>query len=106
MAYRQFTRCTPASGYVDPVGQGIIGAAIWAIPLILGLIIGGLALGPGVLAALMIPLMALIAFCSWWLNYRLICFGGDVCAVGRLMGVEPPDNKDPLERFDTDYSIN
>jgi len=107
MAYRQFTQCTSASNYIGAfAAQAIIAAAIGAIPLIFGLIAGSLALGPGVLAAMMIPLMAIIAYCRWWLYDRLICLGGDVCAVGRLLGVEPPEEKSGLDAFDTDYSIN
>jgi multisubunit Na+/H+ antiporter MnhG subunit len=107
MAYRQFTQCTSINNYKGAVvAQAIIAAAIGAIPLIFGLIFGALALGPGVLAALMIPLLAIIAYCRWWLYDRLICLGGDVCAVGRLLGVEPPEDKSGLDAFDTDYSIN
>src|SRR5262245_5785863 len=107
MAYRQYTQCVSANNYIGKVAaQAIIGAAIGAIPLIFGLIAGALALGPGILAALMIPLMAIIAYCRWWLYDRLICLGGDKCAVGRLLGVEPPENKSGLDAFDTDYSIN
>jgi hypothetical protein len=107
MAYRQFTNCVSAGNYIGAVAaQAIIGAAIGAIPLIFGLIAGALAAGPAVLAAMMIPLLAIIAYCRWWLYDRLICLGGDVCAVGRLLGVEPPENKSGLDAFDTDYSIN
>lgn len=107
MSYRQFTHCTSINNYKGKVvAQAIIGAAIGAIPLIFGLIFGALALGPGVLAALMIPLMAIIAYCRWWLYDRLVCLGGDVCAVGRLLNVEPPEGKSGLDKFDTDYSIN
>lgn len=106
MAYRQFTQCTSPNNYIGKLaGQIIVAAAIGAIPLVLGLIFGALALGPGILVAMMIPTMAVIAYCRWWLYDRLICLGGDVCAVGRLLGVEPPSEKSGLDAFDTDYSF-
>ena len=49
---------------------------------------------------------AIIAYCHWWLYNRLVCLGGDRCAIGMLLTVEPPEKKSGLDRFDTDYSIN
>ena len=107
MSYRQYTSCTSASNYIGAAAaQVIVGAAIGAIPLVLGLIFGALAAGPAILAAMMVPVAAVIAYCRWWLNDRLICLGGDRCAVGRLLSVEPPEKKSGLDAFDTDYSIN
>jgi len=107
MAYRHFTHCVSVGNYIGPAAaQAIVGAAIGAIPLIFGLIFGALAAGPAVLAALFVPLLAIIAYCRWWLYGRLICLGGDVCAVGTVLSVEPPENKSGLDAFDTDYSIN
>lgn len=48
----------------------------------------------------------MIAYCLWWLYDRLICLGGDVCAVGFVLTTEPPDEKSGLDRFDTDFSLN
>lgn len=107
MAYRKFTNCTSASNYIGAfVAQVIIGAAIGAIPLVFGLIAGALAAGPAILVAMLVPVGAVIAYCRWWLFDRLICLGGNRCAVGRLISVEPPENKTGLDKFDTDYSIN
>jgi hypothetical protein len=107
MPYRQFTQCVSADHYIGPAAvQVIVGAAIGAIPLILGVAVSALALGPGALALLFIPLLAIIAYCRWWLYGRLICLGGDVCAVGRLLTVEPPEGKSGLDKLDTDYSFN
>jgi hypothetical protein len=107
MAFRQFTKCVSPGNYIGALAaQIIVAAAIGAIPLIMGLVFGALALGPGVLAAMMIPLLAIIAYCRWWLFDRLICLDGDVCAVGRVLGVEPPEDKSGFDAFDTDYSVN
>jgi hypothetical protein len=51
-------------------------------------------------------LILLIAYCEWWLYDRLICLGGDRCAIGMLLTTEPPEEKSGFEAFDTDYSIN
>ena len=107
MAFRQFTQCVSANHYIgSEAAHLIVGAAIGAIPLILGIWFSALAWGPGALAALFIPLLAAIAYCRWWLYGRLICLGGDVCAVGRLLTAEPPEGKSGWDRIDTDYSIN
>lgn len=99
MAYRQYTQCISASNHIGGVAaQSIISAAIAALPLLFGAAI--------VPALFMIALGAIIAYCRWWLYDRLICLGGDKCAVGMLLTVEPPEKKSALDRFDTDYSIN
>src|SRR5262249_45975518 len=41
-----------------------------------------------------------------WLYDRLICLGGDKCAVGFVLSVETPDEKSGFDSFDTDYSLN
>jgi hypothetical protein len=43
---------------------------------------------------------------KWWLYDRLICLGGERCAVGIPLSVEPPEGKSGLDAFDTDYSMN
>jgi hypothetical protein len=107
MSYRQFTQCISASNYIgSALVQAIIGGVIGLLPLIIGLVFGALALGPGALALLFAPLLALLAYCRWWLYGRLICLGGDVCAVGTLLSVEPPENKSFPDSLDTDFSIN
>lgn len=99
MAYRQYTKCVGANNYIGYVAvQVIIGAALGAIPLL-----AGAAVLPGVL---LILLTAILAYCRWWLYGRLICLGGDVCAVGYVLTVEPPSEKSFLDRFDTDFSFN
>ena len=67
---------------------------------------------PVLLAGLVVPYLALIeiplliAYCEWWLYDRLICLGGEACAIGLLGKVEPPDKKTGFDKLDTDISIN
>jgi hypothetical protein len=99
MPYRQYTKCVSVNNYIGKVAaQVIAGAALGAIPLL-----AGASVVPGVLLAL---LFAILAYCRWWLYDRLICLGGDVCAVGYVITVEPPSEKSFLDKFDTDYSFN
>lgn len=106
MSYRQFTHCVSPGNYIGgAIGQTIVGAAIGAIPLVIALA-SGVPAGPAVLIGMIAAVMAVLAYCRWWLYDRLICLGGDVCAVGRLLTVEPPSGKSGLDAFDTDYSIN
>lgn len=99
MAYRHYTRCVGVNNYIGRSAvQVLIGAALGAIPLL-----AGAAVLPGVL---LILLTAILAYCRWWLYGRLICLGGDVCAVGYVLTVEPPAEKSFLDRFDTDFSFN
>src|SRR5215813_5135119 len=100
MAYRQYTQCCSVTDHVGGVAaQAIIAAAIGASTTL----IFGAGLGP---AALIAGLTAIIAYCRWWLYDRLICLGGDKCAIGWVLTVEPPDEKSGFDAIDTDYSIN
>ncbi|MCA0010967.1 hypothetical protein LB561_00895 [Mesorhizobium sp. B292B1B] len=100
MAYRHYTKCVSVGNHHGKqYGQMIIAAAVVALPLIL---VGALS-GP---AAMLVALAAILAYCRWWLYDRLVCLGGDECAVGWLLKVDPPEEKSGLDRFDTDYSLN
>src|SRR4051812_45834347 len=79
--------------------QAIVAAAVAALAV---LVFGG-AIVPGVGV---VALTAIIAYCRWWLYDRLVCLGGERCAVGWVSKVEPPSKKSGLDRFDTDYSFN
>jgi len=100
MAYRQYTKCVSIGNYIGgQYAQVIIAAAVVALPLIFA----GVAAGP---AVMLVALAAILAYCRWWLYDRLICLGGDQCAVGWLLKIDPPEEKSGLDRFDTDYSLN
>ena len=47
-----------------------------------------------------------IAFCRWWLYGRLVCLGGNSCAIGLATSVSPPQLKTGLNREDTDYGVD
>jgi hypothetical protein len=81
------------------MGPGIVAAAAIAIVI---LMVGG-AIVPALAVAV---LLAVIAYCRWWLYGRLICLGKEVCALGWVITVETPDKKSGLDKFDTDYSVN
>jgi hypothetical protein len=102
MEYKQFTKCVDPGSYISIVAILGAGAAVAAGIIVTTLFFGG-GLVPGLAAA---ALTFLIAYCLWWLYDRLICLGGERCAIGLLFSVEPPENKSGIDRFDTDYSIN
>lgn len=102
MAFRHYTRCTPAENWVGlPTHLGV--GAAFGITVALGVLLAGGAVVPAIGVA---ALMVVIAYCRWWLYGRLICLGGDKCAVGMVLNVEPPDKKSGLDMFDTDYSFH
>jgi len=98
MAFNQFTKCVNVKDKVYP-GKPTVVAVLAAIAT--------LAVGGGLSPYTAIPLLLIvIGFCLWWLYDRLICLGGDRCAIGFLGNVEPPDAKSGFEMFDTDFSFN
>jgi hypothetical protein len=97
---KEYTSCVSPSAHLGKsVGQVIVAAAVAALVVLLA----GATLLPGVG---IVALTAIIAYCRWWLYDRLVCLGGERCAVGWVSKVEPPGNKSGLDRFDTDYSFN
>ena len=97
MAYTQYTKCVTAE---DHGGKTVYTLAI--IGTIVVALLAGL-INPYVLVA---ALLTLMAYCHWWLYDRLICLGGERCAIGLLGNVEPPADKTFPGSLDTDYSIN
>jgi hypothetical protein len=103
MAYRQYTRCASISAFigfqwVQYVLAGGAAIAAGALTVLLS--------GVFVPLAMISALSAVIAYCLWWLYDRLVCLGGDVCAIGFVLTVEPPSEKSGFDSFDTDYSVN
>jgi hypothetical protein len=71
------------------------------------------AIGPGLALLLAALCVAGMAFCTWWLDVRLICLGGDRSEIGAIYHLEPPvPARNLLDIFsnalnaDTDYSFN
>ncbi|MBV8841440.1 MAG: hypothetical protein JO078_06285 [Candidatus Eremiobacteraeota bacterium] len=106
--FPSYTNCSSPSGYY--------GIPAWALALIGGVGVAALialavagSWAPGVAAFLATVCLAGITFCSWWLNVRLICLGGDRSAIGAIYHLEPPNpTLDPFAfgDYDTDYSFN
>jgi hypothetical protein len=107
MAFRKYTQCETvgnftAADYAQKLLFTDIGFFRKLFAIIALLAIGSW-LPP---AALVAALLTIIAYCNWWLNKRLICLGGDKCAIGLLVSVEPATDKTGADSLDTDYSIN
>jgi hypothetical protein len=103
MAYRQYTKCVDPSGFVGFTWvQYVMAGGAGVVAGYVALLLSG-AIVPGLLIA---ALSAIIAYCNWWLYDRLICLGGDVCAVGFVLTTETPAEKSGFDAFDTDYSLN
>jgi hypothetical protein len=96
MPYLQYTKCVKPADYSGPVDL-LAGATSAGI-------LGGVTLNVGL--ATLGAITAAIAFCNWWLYGRLVCLGGDHCAIGLALEVFPPQLKTGLNREDTDYSVN
>jgi hypothetical protein len=103
MNYRQYTKCASISAFVG--FQWVQYVMLGGVAVIAGYLsyILGAAFVPGLLITI---LSAIITYCLWWLYDRLICLGGDVCAVGFVLSVETPDEKTGFDIYDTDYSVN
>jgi hypothetical protein len=94
---KQYTKCCDPNDYSG-----------WGGPVAISTIIGAaLALITGLWIFLAPTAMVdLVLFCEWWLYRRLVCLGGQQCALGMVVTVEPVEKKGGFERFDTDFSIN
>ena len=98
MGYVQHTDCVSVEGKVYP-GNPLVVVVLAAIVTLYA--------GGGLSPYTAIPLLLIIIeYCRWWLYDRLVCLGGDQCAIGLLGVVEPPENKSRFDKLDTDYSIN
>ncbi|MFY9663555.1 MAG: hypothetical protein WCB01_08405 [Candidatus Cybelea sp.] len=96
MAYTSYTKCVKPADYTGPVNI-LAGASLAGL-------IGLFTLNVGI--ATVGAILAGIAFCRWWLYGRLVCLGGNRCAIGLALEVFPPEDKTGLDREDTDYSVN
>jgi hypothetical protein len=101
MAYRQYTKCVDIGSF--------LGLPWWVDASAAAALAGYLSFSAGaafVPGALITILSFIIAYCLWWLYQRLICLGGDVCIVGFVLSVEPPEEKKGINKWDTDCSLN
>jgi len=82
----EYTTCVDRKDYHDPTPSGFFGS--------LGALIaqGGFEL--------------LLNICEYLLHGKLVCLGGDRCAIGRVASFETVDDKSGFEKIDNDFSIN
>jgi hypothetical protein len=97
MPFVQHTRCVKPEDHTG-LTAGLLGVAAVAIVMLLAGVEWGVI---GVAAS-----AAVLAYCRWWLYDRLVCLGGDRCAVGLLVATHPPSQKSGFDAFDTDYSVD
>jgi hypothetical protein len=88
MAAPQYTSCVDRKAYKDP-----------------GLPKGGFfeSLGSAIIGG---GLDILLKVCDYILHGKLVCLGGDRCAIGRVASFETVDDKSGFEKIDNDFSIN
>src|ERR1700681_2319938 len=92
MGYRQYTHCVQPQDYVDPLPRTT--NAFQTIAAVLdGLILGGY-------------LPDAILGCDYLLGGKLVCLGGDECAIGHITHFEPASEKSFPANLDNDFSFN
>jgi hypothetical protein len=92
MAYRQYTHCVQPADYVDPIPR--TSNALQTIAAVLdGLVFGGY-------------LPDAILGCDYLLGGKLVCLGGDECAIGHITHFEPASEKSFPANLDNDFSFN
>jgi hypothetical protein len=108
--FPSWTNCCAPQSYYKVVWAGAAAGGLGGTGLatLAALGIAGAWL-PGVAALFAAFCLAGIAFCTWWLNVRLICLGGDRSAVGAIYSIFPPNpsfNPVDFGSYDTDYSFD
>lgn len=92
MGYREYTHCVQPQDYVDPLPR--TSSAIQVIGAVLdGLVLGGY-------------LPDAILGCDYLLGGKLVCLGGDECAIGHITHFEPASEKSFPANLDNDFSFN
>jgi hypothetical protein len=91
MAYRQYTHCVQPADYDDPIPR--TDSAIEKIGAILDTVLGGW-FSDAVLG------------CDYLLGGKLVCLGGDECAIGTITHFEPASEKSFPANLDNDFSLN
>lgn len=96
----QYTSCVDRKDYKNPNfdAETIIAAA----GLVYALATGGLSL----IATLFAAMAALLKVCEYILHGKLVCLGGEQCAIGRVTAFETVDDKSGLDKLDNDFGIN
>lgn len=87
MAAPQYTTCVQPQDYKDPA---LPGGGFWS-SFATVLTSGGLGL--------------LKEICDYLLHGKLVCLGGDRCAIGRFAAFDTVDDKSGFDKLDNDFSI-
>ncbi len=100
MAAPQYTTCVQPEDYEAPnfTAEIIVAAA--------GLVLALFTFGISLVATLAAGMSALQKVCDYMLHGKLVCLGGDQCAIGRITAFETVDDKSGFDRIDNDFSIN
>ena len=100
MAAPQYTTCVQPEDYEAPnfTAEIVVAAA--------GLVLAFATFGIALIATVAAGMSALQKVCEYMLRGKLVCLGGDRCAIGRITGFETVDDKSGFDRIDNDFSIN
>src|SRR2546427_12326546 len=105
--YKQYTSCIepvpppPSNQYLRPT-----------LTMVPCLIAGAVAAALRGRALLLLPVLELsgavwlIVYTCWWLHSRLLCLGGDRTAVGLLLSLERPEEKQRFDHYDSDFNLD
>ncbi|MDP9316913.1 MAG: hypothetical protein M3R24_39670 [Chloroflexota bacterium] len=94
MAYRTYTSCVQPQDY-----RGAPSNLAYGLSILGSALLNPLALGP-------MAWYAIESALDYMLNGKLVCLGGDRCAIGQYISHETPDDKSFPESVDNDYSLN
>ena len=99
MGAPQYTTCVAPADYSDlDLTPELIAAAVTFIAA--GFSLVGLAIG------LFLLMETLHKICEYTLHGKLVCLGGDQCAIGHVASFETVDDKKGFDKLDNDFSIN
>lgn len=100
----QYTTCVDRDDYVElnlsAETIAIVAALVLALPL------GPAAVIAALPVAIPVAISAMLKICDYLLNGKLVCLGGDRCAIGRITAFETVAQKSGEEKLDNDFSIN
>jgi len=100
MAFKSYTSCVQPDQYQD------LDLTPQIVIAVLGLLAAVFTAGISAVASLLAGLSALETVLNWMLNGKLICLGGDRCAVGTVAAFETVQDKSFPDSVDDDFSIN
>ena len=100
MAFKSYTSCVQPGDYQD---LDLTDEEILAVLGVVGVVFSG---GITLVLTVLSSLSALEKTLNWMLNGKLICLGGDRCAVGTVASFETVQDKTFPDNVDDDFSIN